>query len=216
MARTTMVPNRSTQPEEVQDLHLYLGGLVPEPVYAWERALGRDDTLSDLIDDGFGSSRTLLDVFDRQIDPYRGKSSSPSWAAGGWPTWKRRSRNSRVREHLVDAREMKAFRDSLRKGFAERRSGPHFRENKRSCPGSPGTTGRRVTPAISRPCWQTLSISGYILTQLNDVAWEFHAGLLDIWRKPKPAYAASKRLNQPHVLILNIPSDVVSPDCKLA
>src|SRR4030095_7251572 len=59
-------------------------------------------------------------------------------------------------------------------------------------------------------------ISGYILTQLNDVAWEFHAGLLDMWRRPKLAYTAVKRLNQPHVLILNLPKTIISQDSKLA
>jgi hypothetical protein len=46
-------------------------------------------------------------------------------------------------------------------------------------------------------------ISGYVITQLNDVAWEFHAGILDLWRNPKLAYYAAQRINQPQLLILN-------------
>ncbi len=117
-------------------------------------------------------------------------------------------------EHLVDALEMKAFRDSLRKGFAERGLDRIFgtvkdlvREAQELQ--AAGNT-RHIEAVLANP-----RISGYILTQLNDVAWEFHAGLLDIWRRPKLAYTAVKRLNQAHVLILNIPSNVVPQDFKL-
>jgi hypothetical protein len=33
------------------------------------------------------------------------------------------------------------------------------------------------------------------------MAWELEAGLVDLWRNPKPAYAALKRLNQPVCLV---------------
>ena len=46
-------------------------------------------------------------------------------------------------------------------------------------------------------------ISGYVICQLNDVAWEFHAGLLDLWRNPKLAYFAAQQVNQPQIIILN-------------
>jgi hypothetical protein len=69
---------------------------------------------------------------------------------------------------------------------------------------------RHIEAVLANP-----RISGFILTQLNDVAWEFHAGLLDIWRRPKLAYDAVIRLNQNHVLILNIPNPVLSQDSKL-
>jgi hypothetical protein len=118
-------------------------------------------------------------------------------------------------EHLVDALEMKTFRDSLRKGFAERGLDRIFSTVKDLVREAQelhaaGNT-RHIEALLANP-----RISGYILTQLNDVAWEFHAGLLDIWRRPKLAYTAVKRLNQAHVLILNLPKTVISPDSKLA
>jgi hypothetical protein len=45
-------------------------------------------------------------------------------------------------------------------------------------------------------------ISGWVVTQLNDVSWEFQAGILDLWRKPKAAYEALCRMNQPHLLVM--------------
>ena len=212
--RATMVPNRKTEREEIQDLHLYLGGLVPEPVYAWERALGKNNHSQSLIEQGFGSSKTLLDVFDRQIESYCGKIFVSELGCGGMSDLDETVVQYHDQEQLVDAREMKAFRDSLRNGFSERGLDHVFGTMKDLVQEAQeiqaaGNT-RHIEAVLTNP-----RISGYILTQLNDVAWEFHAGLLDIWRRPKLAYAAIKRLNQAHILILNIPETVMLQDTKL-
>ena len=211
--RATMVPNRETERQEIQDLHLYLGGLVPEPVYSWERALGKKNPSQSLIDHGFGSSKTLLDVFDRQIESYRGKIFVSELGCGGMSDLEDTVAQYQGQEHLVDAREMKTFRDSLQTGFAERGLDGIFgtvkdlvREAQELQ--AAGNT-YHIEAVLDNP-----RISGYVLTQLNDVAWEFHAGLLDIWRRPKLAYSAVKRLNQAHVLILNIPKTVMLQDSK--
>ncbi|HLO29170.1 MAG TPA: glycoside hydrolase family 2 TIM barrel-domain containing protein [Anaerolineales bacterium] len=213
--RATMVPNRKTEREEIQDLHLYLGGLVPEPVYAWERALGKNNLSQSLIDHGFGISKTLLDIFDRQIESYRGKIFVSELGCAGMSDLEDTIAQYKDQEHLVDAREMKAFRDSLHNGFAERHLDRIFGTMKdlvREAQELHATGNtRHIEALLANP-----RISGYILTQLNDVAWEFHAGLLDIWRRPKLAYTAVKRLNQAHVLILNIPKTVMQQDSELA
>src|SRR6266487_850242 len=213
--RATMVPNRKTEREEIQDLHLYLGGLVPEPVYAWERALGKNNLSQSLIDYGFGSSKTLLDIFDRQIGAYQGKIFVSELGCGGMSDLEDTVAQYQDQEHLIDAREMMTFRDSLHQGFAERGLDRIFgtvkdlvREAQELH--AAGNT-RHIEAMLANP-----RISGYILTQLNDVAWEFHAGLLDIWRRPKLAYTAVKRLNQAHVLILTIPKTVLRQDSELA
>jgi hypothetical protein len=213
--RATMVPNRKTEREEIQDLHLYLGGLVPEPVYAWERALGKNNLSQSLIDHGFGSSRTLLDIFDRKIESDRGKIFVSELGCAGMSDLEDTVAQYKDQDHLVDAHEMKMFRDSLHKGFAERHLDRIFgtvkdlvREAQELH--AAGNT-RHIEALLANP-----RISGYILTQLNDVAWEFHAGLLDIWRRPKLAYAAVKRLNQAHILILDIPKTVMGQDSELA
>jgi hypothetical protein len=169
--RATMVPNRETERQEIQDLHLYLGGLVPEPVYAWERGLGKNNPSQCLIDHGFGSSKTLLDVFDRQIESYRGKIFVSELGCGGMSDLEDTVALYQDQEHLVDAREMKTFRDSLRKGFAERGLDRIFGANlvrkPRNCR---QPECRHIEAVLANP-----RISGYVITQLNDVAWEFHA-----------------------------------------
>jgi hypothetical protein len=213
--RATMVPNRETERQEIQDLHLYLGGLVPEPVYAWERALGQNNPSQSLTDLGFGNSKTFLDAFDRQMESYRGKIFVSELGCGGMSDLEDTVAQYQDQEHLVDAREMKTFRDSLHTGFAKRGLDDVFGEVKDLVREAQelqaaGNT-RHIEAVLANP-----RISGYILTQLNDGAWEFHAGLLDIWRRPKLAYSAVKRLNQAHVLILNIPKTVMPPNSKLA
>jgi beta-galactosidase len=212
--RATMVPNRETERQEIQDLHLYLGGLVSEPVYAWERALGKKNPSQSLIDHGFGSSKTLLDTFDRQMESYRGKIFVSELGCGGMSDLEDTVAQFQGQEHLVDAREMKTFRDSLHKGFAERGLDGIFGTVKDMVREAQelqaaGNT-RHIEAVLANP-----RISGYVLTQLNDVAWEFHAGLLDIWRRPKLAYTAVKRLNQAHVLIVDIPKTVIPQDSAL-
>jgi hypothetical protein len=109
---------------------------------------------------------------------------------------------------------MKTFRDSLQTGFAERGLDRIFGTVKDLVRQAQelqavGNT-RHMEAVLANP-----RISGYILTQLNDVAWEFHAGLLDIWRRPKLAYSAAKRLNQAHVIILDVSKNVIPRDFKL-
>lgn len=45
-------------------------------------------------------------------------------------------------------------------------------------------------------------VSGFILTQFNDVSWECSAGLVDTWRNPKKAAAELPRLNAPVLLVV--------------
>jgi len=212
--RTTIVPNRETERQETQDLHLYLGGLVPEPIYSWERDLGKDNPSQSLIDHGFGSSKILLDIFDQRIKSYSGKIFVSELGCGGMSDLEGTVAMYQGQEQLVDAHEMKIFRDSLLKGFAARGLNRIFGtvkdlvEQAQKLQASGNTRHLEAVLANAR-------ISGYILTQLNDVAWEFHAGLLDIWRQPKLAYDAIKRLNQAHVLILNIPKTVMLQNSKL-
>lgn len=212
--RATMVPNRESERQEIQDLHLYLGGQVPEPVYAWVRALGKDNRSQDLVEQRFGS-KVLLDEFDHQLRSYHGKIFVSELGCGGMSDLEETVEQYQGREHLTEAREMIAFRDSLQKGFFDRGLDRIFgtvKELVRQAQEiqAAGNT-RHIEAVLANP-----RISGYILTQLNDVAWEFHAGILDIWRRPKLAYAAASRLNQPHVLILNTPRQVISLDSTLA
>jgi hypothetical protein len=106
-----------------------------------------------------------------------------------------------VREDLLDARELKTLRDSLNSGFQDRHLDRIFGSVRQlykeaqelQCIGNT----QQIEALLTNP-----RVSGYMVTQLNDVAWEFHAGLLDVWRRPKPAYQAAKRVNRKQVVIL--------------
>ena len=65
---------------------------------------------------------------------------------------------------------------------------------------------RQVEAVLTNP-----QISGFIVTQLNDNAWELEAGIVDVWRDPKPAYFALKRLNQPFCLITALQTHSLYP-----
>lgn len=46
-------------------------------------------------------------------------------------------------------------------------------------------------------------ISGYIVTQLNDAAWEHFAGILDAWRQPKGCYPYIQEANRELLLMVD-------------
>jgi hypothetical protein len=45
-------------------------------------------------------------------------------------------------------------------------------------------------------------VSGYVLTQLSDAAWELSAGITSLWREPEPPLLAMARVNASRLLIL--------------
>ena len=104
---------------------------------------------------------------------------------------------------------MRAFRDSLHEGFAARGLDRLFGSVRELVTASQevqarGNT-RQVEALLANP-----RVSGFLVTQLNDVAWEFHAGILDPWRNPKRTYHALERLNRPNCLILQASEAVVT------
>jgi hypothetical protein len=105
------------------------------------------------------------------------------------------------RHDLLDAREFVAFRDSLQEGFAARgldRIFDSIGDLTRAAQAQQAMGNRRQIEAVlTNP-----RTSGYILTQLNDVGSEFHAGVIDLWRRPKATFHELKRLNRDRCLIL--------------
>jgi hypothetical protein len=102
------------------------------------------------------------------------------------------------------------MRDSYRQGFYERNLDRIFgttAELSRQAQEmqAEGNT-EQIEALLTNP-----RISGYGLTSLQDVAWEFHAGIVDLWRRPKLAYYAATRVNQPHLLVLRADREAVFP-----
>jgi hypothetical protein len=199
--RAMVTPARETRAERILDVHLYLGAPVSQAIYEWLRKLGAGANSRILVEEGFGSL-AVVDEFDRESRSYQGMVFVSELGYGGMADLDETVSHFNGREDLLDARELKAFRDSMHAGFRQRKLERVFgsvqnlfREAQQVQ--ALGNT-QQLEALLSNP-----GISGYGLTQLNDVAWEFHAGLLDLWRNPKLAYYAAQRVNRPQVLILN-------------
>lgn len=198
--RAMVIPNRSYAFEPIQDVHVYLGGLVPDPTYDWLRDVGTGISAKVLLGVGVGSE-AVMEEFDRESRSYSGQIFVSELGYGGMTDLDKTVAGFGDRTHLQDASELRAFQTSLREGFAERCLervfGPisNFYALAQELQALADT--RQIEALLCNP-----RVSGYVLSQLNDVSWECHAGLLDVWRNPKPAYYAVQRLNQPGCLIL--------------
>lgn len=206
--RATAVPSRETERQAIQDVHIYIGAPIAPPVYEWLRTLGISDLPFDLSAHDFGS-KAMLDRWNHDLRSYRGKLFVSELGCGGMADLDKVVAGYQNQTHLLDAQEMKTFRDSLHEGFAARNldqvfgSVRHFIEATQALQAAGLTRQVEALLVNSR-------VSGYLVTQLNDVSWEFHAGLLDHWRDPKPAYHAIKRLNQPHCVVLKAATPVAT------
>jgi len=224
--RTTVVSSREMHRQRIQDVHIYVGAPLTPPVYEWMRTLGVSDPPVDISAHDFGS-QAMAEEFNRECRSYRGKVFVSELGCGGMadldevvagygtvgdrpPFPKGSELSGRCEQGLLqDAREMKAFRDSLHQGFEARRLDRIFGSLRGLIAASQAqqATGltRQIEALLVNP-----RVSGFIVTQLNDVAWEFHAGILDPWRNPKPVYHAFKRLNGPHCVVLKAATPVVA------
>ncbi|MGH2614579.1 MAG: glycoside hydrolase family 2 protein [Thermomicrobiales bacterium] len=206
--RATVVTAGETERQPIQDLHIYVGAPIPHGVYEWLRALGQSPSPIDIRAYGFGSPAMLAD-WHRGVRTYQGKTFVSELGCGGMADLDEVVAGYEGQEFLRDAREMRAFRDSLHEGFAARGLDRIFGTVPKLVSASQEVqargNSRQVEALLVNP-----RVSGFLVTQLNDVAWEFHAGMLDPWRNPKQTYDAFKRLNQPDCLILNAPVRVVT------
>jgi hypothetical protein len=195
-----VLPAYETTPQKAMDIHLYLGCYPTPPIYKWLQSVGTNaNRSSDLYQQGLGS-QPVLNEFDREMHTYRGKVFVSEIGCGAFNDMDKTAAGFIGWEELLDARVMLDLRDGLYKGFQQRGleqvlgSPQHLFEKSQEMQ-SKGIV-RQLEAIMTNP-----QISGFIVTQLNDVGWELEAGILDLWRNPKPAYHAMKRLNQPHCLL---------------
>jgi beta-galactosidase len=205
--RATAVDDRATSRQRIEDVHLYLGSPIDTGIYSWLRGLGTSQPDVDLASYGLGSP-ALLAEWTRGLRGYRGKVYVSELGCGGMADLDEVVAGFGDEPYLRDAVEMSSFRDSLYAGFLER----HLDEIFGTVPDLIRASQhlqvignvRQVEALMCNP-----RVSGFGLCQLNDVAWEFHAGILDHWRNPKPAYEAMTRLNQPHCIVLRSTANVI-------
>jgi hypothetical protein len=205
--RASVIPNRQTERQKIIDVHIYTGAPIPHGVYEWLRTLGAHEPPADMSAFGF-STAELLAEFSRELRSYRGQVFVSELGCGGMSDLDDTVERFDGRD-LVDARELRVFRDGLAQGFAARHLERVFGTVRNLVLATQEAQAagnvRQVEAIMANP-----RVSGYVVTQLNDVAWEFHAGLLDLWRNPKKVYFAMQRLNRPQCLILKAASAVAA------
>lgn len=206
--RATVVPSRETERQKIHDLHIYVGAPISPAVYEWMRTLGVSDLPFDISTHDFGS-KAIVEAWNRELRLYTGKVFVSELGCGGMADLDAVVAGYEGREQLRDAREMKAFRDSLDEGFRARHLDRIFGSVHDLTLATQALQATSLTRQIEA-LMVNPRVSGYVITQLNDVAWEFHAGILDLWRNPKLVYHALKRLNQSHCLILKAAAPVVT------
>lgn len=206
--RTTVVSSGETERQVVHDLHVYVGAPVSPAVYEWMRTLGVKDARVDIVAQGFAST-SILDDYYRSLASYSGQIFLSEIGCGGMADLDETVAGFGDQQHLLDASELRAFRDDLHQGFKERGLDKVFGSVKnlyRQAQEQHALGNARQKEALL----VNHRVSGYVLTQLNDVAWEFHGGLLDLWRKPKLAYYSAQRVQQPLVVVLKAETPVVA------
>jgi beta-galactosidase len=206
--RAHVLAERETSPQKIQDVHIYLGAPIAAEVYDWMRTLGVPDTGINMPAHDFGSV-AVMEEWNRELRAYRGKLLVSELGVGGMADLDGIVAGYGDQVDLKDARDMIAYRDSLHQGFAQRRLDRLFG----SVGGLVQATQALQAAGNTRQFEALLCnprVSGYVLTQLNDVAGEFHAGLVDHWRRPKQAYYAAREVHQPHRLVLKAARSVAA------
>jgi beta-galactosidase len=198
--RTWVLPANETAHQRVMDIHLYLGCYLAKPTHEWLQSVGSKASSSQVLDHGGYGSKAVFEEFDREMASYRGKVFVSEIGCGAFNNMDQTAAGFRGKEDLVDAREVIDLRDQLYNGFEQRHLEPVFGSVQGLFEQSQAMQSQGIMRQVSS-LLQNPQISGYIVTQFNDMAWELEAGIVDMWRNPKPAYEALKRLNQPFCLL---------------
>ncbi len=211
--RALVLPDRSITAEPIQDLHLYFGGLISDRVYDWLRDIGTGVPASVLAQEGFGSAQ-LMEEFDHVARSYTGQFFISEIGSGGMSNLDDTVAMFSDRRDLLDAREFMAFQSSLNEGFAARKMDSVFGSTRELYDQAQNLQAladkRQLEALLCNP-----RVSGYVLTQLDDVSFEFNGGIVDLWRRPKPAYEVFKQLNQPCCLIIRTDAPAVEKGGKI-
>ena len=171
---STREPSRLIRPyredfEAYDDLHIYQRAPVDREIELYYEHIGDPDALCFLSEFGFGGMEDLPDVLE-QYGPDR--------------------------ERLKDARFVRKMLDAAMDGFEQREldrvfgsfSGFARAAQELQC----DALQYQIDALLANP-----KLAGYCYTQLCDAGHEFCAGVLDRWRRPKPALETLRTAQQP-------------------
>jgi beta-galactosidase len=206
--RAHVLPARENKKQKILDIHAYLGNIISSGVDEWLRILGSGASSEALLRDDL-CTLPIIEEFERESRTYTGKIFISEIGGAGMTDLEATLSSFAGRTDLVDAHEIGVLRDSLVKGFSERKLERVFGSLRDMVADSQSLQARGDTRQLEAlQC--NPRISGFVLTQLNDVGWEFHAGILDMWRNPKQVYLELHRLNSPSCLVLRAASPAVT------
>ena len=193
-----------------QDIHVYVGAPVNQSLERWLRTLGKYPPEVDIAAQHYYRPEPVR-WYHEQLRDWRGRIFVSELGYGGICDLESVTAAYQGKEHLLDAEEMLALRDSLDEG-AKRRGLDHIFGGLAGIARAAQEiqvegNSRQLNALLANP-----RISGYCHTQFNDVGWECHAGIVDIWRRPKALCHAMRQINEPHHLISRLNRYAVCPD----
>jgi hypothetical protein len=189
-----MPGGRQLHPAPFEDVHIYARAPVPDGVFEFLRVVGNPRRMAAPQSLGLTPDAWIAPWL-RRLRRTRPRFLLSEYGYGGIMDYARAVRRFRVRQGQ-DARQYAEFADALATGFRERGLRREFGSLARFILQAQQVqaNGCRLQTAAIR---LNPTITGYVLTQLNDVGWESSAGILDVWREPKPVYAAMQEANRP-------------------
>ena len=108
----------------------------------WLCKLGTGKSSHILVEDEVGSI-PVVEEFDREVRTYNGKVFVSEVGYGGMSDLDETVAGFNGRDDLLDAKEMKAFRDSLYVGFRKKEIGSSIWVGAQPVPGSPASASDR-------------------------------------------------------------------------
>ncbi len=183
------------EPKPFNDLHLYFAAPLREQAERYLLELGRVRTFPLSVE----GTREVGGRRSHELAP--GAIFVSEFGYGGLPDLERVAAGFGAETQTVDAQDVIGYRDSLRQGVVSRGLEELFggvaglvqaAQQLQARGDARQAEALRLNP----------NVSGYVVTQLNDAAWELSAGLVDLWRQPKLALAALARVNASRVLVV--------------
>lgn len=221
MNETHLIRPGSETPEFIEDHHHYLRTPASDADRWFLRTLGRPDRMPSYEEAGYGPAGRN-EAWKKRLGEYGRRGIFVSeFGVGGLPDLdlvlkgfagfrareKGRPRSSPV---LLDEGYYRRIGESLKKSFARRGLAAEFG----SLAGFVRAAQEQQAQGVRRQM-ESLShnsrVSGYVLTQWNDVSWECDAGVVDVWRRPKLVARELKRLNSPWVLAVRFYERMAKP-----
>lgn len=190
--QTEARPARALDPMPFEDVHVYARAPVPRVIFELFRKVGDPERMPATEPLGLTPAAWIA-PWQRRLRRTHPRIFLSEYGYGGMMDFAAVAAQFSVRRGQ-DARQYAEFAQALERGFRRRGLAREFGDLAtfiRRAQAVQAEGDRRQTEAIRL----NPRITGYVLTQLNDVGWECSAGLLDPWRNAKPAYHAMRKAN---------------------